>query len=178
MSRFTAFAIIMFLIVWIPILCSDAYISYLAKQYFSGDSYGSNLEFGFVISMCIIIFLKFVNSVYTIREIIFKEGVIRVTYVTRGIILLVVAISIVSTIVCDGRYLIFTGIPRTIACFTFMVSAGIIVVLIIILIFTTFLIAIQNMNSGSLKESISRNFKSLFKRDVAKIYAVGPENVV
>ena len=168
----------MFLIVWIPILCSDAYISYLAKQYFSGDSYGSNLEFGFVISMCIIIFLKFVNSVYTIREIIFKEGVIRVTYVTRGIILLVVAISIVSTIVCDGRYLIFTGIPRTIACFTFMVSAGIIVVLIIILIFTTFLIAIQNMNSGSLKESISRNFKSLFKRDVAKIYAVGPENVV
>jgi uncharacterized membrane protein len=119
-----------------------------------------------------------VNSVYTIREIIFKEGVIRVTYVTRGIILLVVAISIVSTIVCDGRYLIFTGIPRTIACFTFMVSAGIIVVLIIIIIFTTFLIAIQNMNSGSLKESISRNLKGLFKRDVAKIYAVGPENVV
>jgi hypothetical protein len=177
MSRFQAIVIFLTLIVWIPLLCSDAYISYLAKEYFSGGSYGSDLELGFMIAMCIIIFLKFVNAIFVIREICYNDGVVRISYATIGVSLLVIAISIISAIVFDGRYLIFNGIPHDVARFTVMVSTASISVIIAIFVFGTILIAIQNIDSESVKESISRNFKGLFKRDVAKIYAADPENM-
>lgn len=176
MSRFQAIVIFLTLIVWIPLLCSDAYISYLAQDYFTGGSYGSDLELGFMIAMCIIILLKFVNAIFVIREICYNDGVVRISYATIGVTLLVMAISIISAIVFDGRYLIFNGIPHDVARFTFMVSTASISVIIAIFVFGTILTVIQNINSESSNEEISDRFFDLFKPKPSKICAAGPEN--